>query len=137
MASKEKRSNSLPPRRVVQLRTGPLVVAEVGEQAGLRVESVRPVRVGAGGVEQGHPVAVRGPLPPDAEAALVAAGQEARHRIVGGVATGTALVDGANHQICSGQAIERHPDRHSQGEYRRREELSAAVVASAVSRLQC
>jgi hypothetical protein len=130
-AEDEEGGNELPPRRLavqavedepqqlvapargfVQVGSRLLVVAEVREDAGLRVEPVRPVRVLARGVDQSEPVLMPRLLSPEAEAPPVATGQQTRQRIRCGVRLGPALVDRADAEDGCPEALEGNPFAH-------------------------
>jgi hypothetical protein len=94
------------PAGVVQFLTGFAVVAEVREQAGLAIESVGPVAVGAGGVEHDHPHVVVLRPAGVAESALVANWDELAERVVTGIARGAPFLDRLDGQVGSGELAE-------------------------------
>jgi hypothetical protein len=89
-----------PLRGVAQLTAGRAVVPELGERAAVRVEFIRPVRLGAGRVQHHQPDGIPGKAPHGAEPARIAsAGQELTRWIVRFISGRAALVDMVQHQV--------------------------------------
>ena len=102
----------------MQLAPRSLIVAEVCEPTGLLFEAIRPVRIGAAGL-QGDELGTCARAAGVAEAALVADRKQSTERVITSVSGVTALVVRVNDEVCGRQLREWEIDPRHRSEVTR------------------